>query len=64
MTPGLFYMKFNIELNTEVEENSPRFPTVIYTPSNGRRSGHKDFRMTTGFAEHCISRQIAGPKEN
>jgi hypothetical protein len=43
MTPGLFYMKFNLELNTKVEENSPRFPTVIYTPSNGNGLGIKIF---------------------
>jgi hypothetical protein len=35
MTPGLFYAKPDLELHTKVEENSPRFPTVIYKPSNG-----------------------------
>jgi hypothetical protein len=34
MTPGLFYMKFDLELNTKVEENSNKFPTVLYMPSN------------------------------
>jgi hypothetical protein len=34
MTLGLFCMEFNPELNTKVEENSLRFPMVIYTPSN------------------------------
>jgi hypothetical protein len=29
MTPGLFYTKLDQELNTKVEENSPRFAEVI-----------------------------------
>jgi hypothetical protein len=46
MTPGLFYAKPDHELNTKVEENSPRFPTFIYKPSNGRRFTHYDFWTT------------------
>jgi hypothetical protein len=30
-------------LNTKDEENSPRFPTVIYKSSNGRRFRRYDF---------------------
>jgi hypothetical protein len=47
MTLGLFYEKSDNELNTKVEKNSPRFPTVVYMPSNGRRFRHYDFRTGT-----------------
>jgi hypothetical protein len=47
MTPGLFYTKPDLELHTKDEENSLRFPTVIYKPSNGRRFTRYDFWMTT-----------------
>jgi hypothetical protein len=47
MTPGLFYVKSDHELNTKVKKNSPRIPTVIYTPSNGQCFRNYDFRMTT-----------------
>jgi hypothetical protein len=43
MTTGRFYVKFDPELSTKVEENFSRFSTVIYTPSNGQRSGRNDF---------------------
>jgi hypothetical protein len=64
MTPGLSYSKLDLELNTKVKEKFPRFSTVLYTPSNGRQSRRNDFGTTTGFVEHCISGQIAAPKEN
>jgi hypothetical protein len=47
MTLRLFYEKPDLELHTKVKENSPRFPTVIYKPSNGRRFTRYDFWMTT-----------------
>jgi hypothetical protein len=47
MSPGLFYEKPNHELNTKVKKNSPRFPTVIYMPSNGRRFRRYDFWTMT-----------------
>jgi hypothetical protein len=47
MTPGLFYVKPDLEMHTKVEENSHRFPTVIYKPSNGRRFMRYDFWTTT-----------------
>jgi hypothetical protein len=47
MTPGLFYAKPNLELHTKVEENSLRFPTVIYKPSNSRRFTRYDIWTTT-----------------
>jgi hypothetical protein len=50
-------------LNTKVEEDFLRFPTVIYTPSNGRRFSHNDFQTVTKFAENCFSGQIAAAKE-
>jgi hypothetical protein len=59
MTPGLSYVKFTPELSTKVEENFPRFPTVIYTLSNGRRFRRNDLSTMTGFAESWNSGQIA-----
>jgi hypothetical protein len=59
MTPGLFYAKFDPELNTKVEENFSSFPTAINMPSNGRWFRRNDFLTMTGFAENCISGQIA-----
>jgi hypothetical protein len=47
MTLGLFYAKPDPELHTKVEENSPRFPTVIYKPSNGQRFTRYDFWTIT-----------------
>jgi hypothetical protein len=44
ITPGLFYAKSDHELQTKVKKNSPKFPMVIYTPSNGRRFRRYDFR--------------------
>jgi hypothetical protein len=57
-------MKFNPELNTKVEKNSPRFSTIIYMPSNGRRFMRNNFWAMTGFAGNWNSGQIAGPTEN
>jgi hypothetical protein len=31
MTPALFYMKFDLKLNTKVKESSPRFLLITYT---------------------------------
>jgi hypothetical protein len=59
MTPGLSCTKLDPELNTKVEENFPRFPTVLYTPSNSQRFRHNDFWMMTGFAGNWDSGQIA-----
>jgi hypothetical protein len=41
ITLGLFYAEFDYELNTKVEKNSPKFPTVIYTLNSvsGQNSG-------------------------
>jgi hypothetical protein len=50
-------------LNTKVEEDFLRFPMVIYTSSNGRWFSHNDFQTMGGFAESCISGQIAPVKE-
>jgi hypothetical protein len=52
-------VKFDPELNTKVEENSPRFPMVLYTPSNGQRFRCNDFWTMTGFAGNWNSGQIA-----
>jgi lipid A disaccharide synthetase len=46
MTLGLFYMKFDLELDTKVEENSPRFPLVTYTsPSDQRFRSYRILRI-------------------
>jgi hypothetical protein len=63
MTPGLFYAKSDHELNTKVEKNSPRFPTVVYTPTNDRRFRCYDFWTTTELLK-LYSGQIAALKEN
>jgi hypothetical protein len=47
MTPGLFYAKPDLEFHTKIEEKSPRFPTVIYKPSNSRQFTRYDFWTTT-----------------
>jgi hypothetical protein len=68
MTPGLFYAKPELELHTKVEENSPRFPTVIYKPANGRRFTRYNFWTTTELLKtvlwtHCsVKRKLnSGP---
>jgi hypothetical protein len=63
MTPGLFYENSNHELTTKVEKNSPRFPTVIYTHSNGQRFRHYNFWKTTELVK-LYSGQIAASQEN
>jgi hypothetical protein len=59
MASGLFYVKSDHELNIKVKKNSPRFPTVIYTPSNDQQFRRNNFWTMTGFAENWYFGQIA-----
>jgi hypothetical protein len=61
--PGLFYAKCDHELNTKIEKNSLRFPTVTYTTSNNRQFRRYDFWTTTEWLKLYFG-QIAASKKN
>jgi hypothetical protein len=62
MTPGLFYAKSNNELHTKIENNTPRFPTVNYMPTNDGRFRRYNFRTTMELLKLYCG-QIVASKE-
>jgi hypothetical protein len=61
--PRTVLCKNDHELYAKVEKNYPRFPMVIYTPTNSRQFRHYDFwTMTRSCWKLCFG-QIATSKE-